>query len=1060
MKKLDYIIVAGLALAALVLYGVSCADFAFPGESARLLCIWQGLETVTCTPYPLMSAFARMLGGGNAIAPLCGVLSVAMMYLLSVRFLRGQMNGENVSNFRGTASRLAGVTASLVFMLTPAVRHAATHAEPRLFQACWMMASLLVLGWRPRGTWLKLAAWLVFAVMWGAGMADSFLFLVMVPVVAGAIWFKHPKHRQKAGWEMATFLLVGLVAFFVTAANSGSVPGTLDFLAKGARSWMAGPVWIWISVLFISTVPFLVSLLSCNVAFNNEPGWMQWIFHIGMSVASILAIATPASAGSLMYDAGVLPVAASAFAAFTSGYLAAYWYVLTRARVRINESRDDKPVALKGRIFGIVTGSVLAGVYVFTLGFNLFTFDGDRGSFADRLAEEIVREMGDKRWLVTDGSLDHHLKLTLRKTGKEGEIRLIALNRDLDKDYLARLQEMVRTEKLGGEKCEEIAMSLDLGVLPFVQDWFAADPAEAAKTAIWGAPDLWYAAEKTPVPEVCFFTLGAKARDEAEIVEARERMLEAVPVKSGWGSMAIRKVKNPVDRLRLEMRRHLGFVANDRGVWLQDKGNPDAAFEVYTGVLERIDCDNICALFNLFEMARQKIPQAVKNQPEYERKLKIVVEDSARRYRLWSLANYYGYIRSPEIFIRLGFTWARSGRPGEALSQIRRAIDFVPTDRKTVLLNMMASLYASEDERAKSRKVYEYVLEKDEYDHDALIGMMRLSLVEGDSEGALKYLEKATELGGHGREWQIELAMVHLMRGELAESKEILRGLTDSDSSDLRAWSLMAAVTMQQSDAEKDAKLKLAFDRELEDTILPQMEKNTTNVNDYYVQTTRAFLLMRKGAEKRREARDAFVVAGKARPDIQATQDLVLGLDISLDDAESAERHAREILSRDRKSPLANYVMGALALRKTEYLQAELYLKRAADHERPVVLAMNDLAETLRRQKRYDEAERYARKAIQTEPRLYVAYETLGAVLMDKGGDLKEAEANVQKACDLSKVDGKEEDVRMLISLARVQILGGNKQAGRLTLRKVDARKSELSDYELGEYEDLKRNAR
>ena len=97
MKKLDYIIVAGLALAALVLYGVSCADFAFPGESARLLCIWQGLETVTCTPYPLMSAFARMLGGGNAIAPLCGVLSVAMMYLLSVRFLRGQMNGENVS---------------------------------------------------------------------------------------------------------------------------------------------------------------------------------------------------------------------------------------------------------------------------------------------------------------------------------------------------------------------------------------------------------------------------------------------------------------------------------------------------------------------------------------------------------------------------------------------------------------------------------------------------------------------------------------------------------------------------------------------------------------------------------------------------------------------------------------------------------------------------------------------------------------------------------------------------------------------------------------------------
>ena len=68
--------------------------------------------------------------------------------------------------------------------------------------------------------------------------------------------------------------------------------------------------------------------------------------------------------------------------------------------------------------------------------------------------------------------------------------------------------------------------------------------------------------------------------------------------------------------------------------------------------------------------------------------LKAIVDDTNRRYRLWALGNYYGYIRSPEIFIRLGFTWARSGRPGEALSQIRRAIDFIPTDNRRTVLNM------------------------------------------------------------------------------------------------------------------------------------------------------------------------------------------------------------------------------------------------------------------------------------------------------------------------------------------------------------------------------------
>ena len=75
MKKLDYMIAAGLGLLAAILYCASCAGFAFPGESARLLCVWQGINTTACEQYPLMGGWARMLGGGNAIAPVCGILA-------------------------------------------------------------------------------------------------------------------------------------------------------------------------------------------------------------------------------------------------------------------------------------------------------------------------------------------------------------------------------------------------------------------------------------------------------------------------------------------------------------------------------------------------------------------------------------------------------------------------------------------------------------------------------------------------------------------------------------------------------------------------------------------------------------------------------------------------------------------------------------------------------------------------------------------------------------------------------------------------------------------------
>ena len=576
--------------------------------------------------------------------------------------------------------------------------------------------------------------------------------------------------------------------------------------------------------------------------------------------------------------------------------------------------------------------------------------------------------------------------------------------------------------------------------------------------AIFGAPDLWYAAGVTPVPELLFF--GA---DPARIPDwsAWNEFSEVLSAPEGWGSYRMHgKNRNPVDRLRLELRRHMGFVANNRGYWLQEQGRDDEAFDMYDMVLERIDRDNICALFNVFEMAKDKKSRAAAKKFDYEKRLKAIVADQNRRYRLWTLSTYYGYIRNPDVLVKIGFAWARSGRPGEALAQMRRAIDFVPTDRRSTILNMMAALYASDNDRSKSREVYEKILAGNAKDHDALIGMMRLSLMDGDEKSALEFLDRAVAAGGDDPRVKIELAMAELMRQNLDKAKEILSQVVDANPRDMRAWSLLAGVTMQQLDSAGDAAARARIEKEIEGTILPAMAKQSHGANDYYMQTTKAFLLLKQGRERRREARDAFAVAAKVRPDVAATQDLMMGLDISLDDSESAERHARDVLRRNRNSPLANYIMGSLALKRGDNDAAERYLRKAADARRPVVMAMNDLAEVYRRTKRLKEAERYARMAVKTDARLYVAWETLGSVLMDASGDLAEARACIEKACELSMVDGRNEDVRMLISLARVQSMQGDRKMSRVTLRKVQSRLGELSDFEKGEYDELMKNVR
>ena len=1037
MKK-NWILAGAFGLVASIVYFASLADYAYPGLGARLLAVWKGLEVDPSVGHPLMSVFGRLLGAGNLIAPICGLVAVVTFFHLVATFVSWRVRDAALEAKRARIGRIAAVVATAVFLFTPAVRSAATHVEPRLFDFTWALLSLaLALPFFRLPRWTAWLYPLALGVLVGLGTCDSALFLAFLPFYFALVVAVCLRHGVKPYAPLFIFLLFGFGTFlFGAAALDAGFLSAVRRMAAELRSYWGSPGWLFVALF--TTLPFVTALFSSGNAFGEKPGFVQWVFHGAMSFVAVLSVATPLSPSALMEPYGNAPVATSAFAAAVAGYLVAYWWVCRRHAV------------------GVVAGAILAFVLAVTCVWNLFSFDGEAGAFADKVARKIVADLGTRRWFVTDGTLDSHLKLVAHEQGRP--LNVISLAKDLDEDYLARLGELVKAEGVGGSKNGALRLSLSLGVLPFVQDWFASDPSAAKDVAIFGAPDLWYSAGITPVPEFLFFGADPAIQPDWSAWREFDAILSA---PKGWGSYHDRKAASPVTRLRLSLRRHLGFVANNRGVYLQDKKQDDEAWKMYELVLNEIDRDNICAIFNEIAMVGQGHAKALTKQRDLERMLKTAVEDKSRRYLLWRLGTYYGYIRNPDTFVRLGHAWARSGRPGDALSQIRRAIDFVPSDKRSVLLNMMASLYASENDQRKSRAIYESVLSKDEHDHDALIGLMRLELLDGNSGKALEYLQRAAEASGEGNRAKIELAMVAMMKNDLAQAKELLRKATDFDANDLQAWSLLAAVSMQQMDAAKDDRERMTLLKELEDQIVPSMEKRAKGPFDYHLQTTKGFLLLRQGEEKRREARDAFETAARSRPDVAATQDMVLGLDISLDDKDHAERHARDVLRRNRHAPLANYVMGSLALGRGKYAEAEMYLRRAADAPQPVVLALNDLAEVLRRNKNLQEAERYARLATEKGPGLYVTWETLGSVLMDSDRGLDEAEACIRKACQLSKDKfGKEADVRMLVSLARIQVRRGDLQRAKVTIRKVQSRLGELSEFERREFEDVKKLAK
>ena len=1044
MKKADRTLLGAVAaLGALVLF-LSTAGYVFPGESAHLLALWHGVDVISAAsaPYPLTAALAWLFGGGNLIAPFAGLATLCLLTFLVLVALPRLMDGEDESDHAVTAARLTAAVAAAVLLFTPAFRSAASHLEPALVEFAWALAALALLA-----VWVRLEGALASAVlalagaMWGAVAADGALGLCLLPLAFAALAVTAWRTGRRVFSNLLLFFGVGLVAFFVVLGATGGVGAGIDRLgeALGALFGRRG----WLMAAAFSVFPFLVMTVMVLKTHIVKDDFARIVFYIAMTLVSVLSLATPLSAGELMERHGVLPVAASAFAALTAALLIAQLWTLVRVAqgaIRLQ--------AVAGTLLG-----VLALVAAVTSAFSLLEFSPSAGAFADRVAETVLDDLDTRDWLVTDGRLDDHLRLAAARRGRP--LRLVNLTRDGDAAYLDRLEAAIVAELPDGAVLRRSLR--DIGLIAFVQDWFAGDTNIAARAAVFGAPDLWLAGELKPMPEFAFFGGDPARQPDWSRWAELDDVLAAEP---DWGSYRMGEVENPVERLRLELRRHFGLVANDRGVWLEDAGRGDEASAAYELTLDRIDPDNIAALFNAYSLACRDNPKAALRKFEFERRLKAIVDDPKRRYVLTALANYYGYIRDPAILVRLGCAWARSGLPGEALNQMRRAMDFVAADRQGPLLNYIAALQTGEDRGERSRELYNRVLEIAPEDHDALIGLMRIALAGGDTEMAKGYLKRALDAAGDDPRVLTERALLQVLEGDLPAARKLLNAATDADEENLEAWALKATVVMRQCDEATDPAVREELTRELEKGILPMMAKETDDPNDYHLQTVRAFVAMRKGNEGLQDARDAFAVAAHSRPEIAATLNTLMELDIALNDRESALAHAREALCRNRNSPLGNYILGSTALVSNDFAAAEHYLRKAADGNGALPAAMSDLAETYRRLKRYDEALAYARKAVTAQSDLYVAYDIIASVLVEKRGDAAEAREAIERAIAIATVDGRLQDVRLMMTLARVQILGGDRRMAGATVRKVKARAEELSEYERRELAALERELR
>ena len=369
-------------------------------------------------------------------------------------------------------------------------------------------------------------------------------------------------------------------------------------------------------------------------------------------------------------------------------------------------------------------------------------------------------------------------------------------------------------------------------------------------------------------------------------------------------------------------------------------------------------------------------------------------------------------------------------------------------------LNLTASIYAQSGQTLKAREVYEKTLERDAANHEALMGLWLLSVKEGAFDKAKDYLKRAVEAPVREGTVRMDAALLHMTNNDLDAAREELSRITYLHPNSMQGWMLLAGVVLQQADNVKDDKKRQDILAEVDNVILPKMEKLVTSPRDFRVQMVRALVLMRRGDDEdsMKRARGALELAWMSRPEVSVGV-MILDLDYRLLDRKSAERHALQILRLDEGHPYANWVMGSIRMMEGKMSEAEKYLRVSATSKHPPAAAQNDLAELLRKSGRLEEAEKYARAGTQNNPKLYVVWATLCDTLLDQNKNLDEAEQCANKAIELS--EGK--DLRMQLTLARVQVAKGNFAQARSTIRELVKRREELSKSDQAVLDDLQK---
>jgi len=1017
------------ALAGMVLFGAvylaMVAPGAYPGRSAQLISEQTGLAPVLSPSSPLWRGLARGLRGLpvgdlalrlNLLSVLCGVLVVGLLYRLmyDVMLLLPDSGTAEPERRTRAAAHLAAAGAVLFLGFSVPFWQVATRAHVAALDLLVLLgaAVLLLRGWQRERYGLVVLSVALFSVG-TVGFATMLAFLPLyLAGLAYVLWAnEQARFQHLAG--LAGAVLCGPVVLLLAAwAFYGSDGYHLrEYTSYGQIVWHAArdlyqlllrglPRTGWLIILFVSIVPWLVTLAVGRRGMNDERDRGSAILHVILTVMAVSVLLNSRFAPWGMLGAVRFLVTPYLLMAMVYGYLMAYWFLLPgRWWPTDSDSRIHPRVAV-----GTVLAVPLIGLLLWAPLRNVEETDTRPARLVRQFAEAVVDGLAGRTWLITDGSLDTHIQLAAYERG-------IALNVIAAMPQASSLYRRHTASLFDDPQLRNLAA---VGVLPLLREWMRRDADIDAKLAVMTMPELWLAGGYEAVPAGTVY-LGVPRgelteRLPAEIPGPYAALWDRVePVAARLDSLP-----ENVRRLATLFVRHTGRLANNLGVALEDAGRDADAAEAYRRA-RRIDPDNISALLNLAVMVEQG--RLADPDVAIAAALAALEDTMDRRFEIWSLGHYFGIVRLPQAFADMGWRWALSGRSELAVARLEQALAMADADRSP-MEHMLARLKLAQGETAAGAELLETLVRRHPDEPGLLLQLARERARGRDFAAATELAVRAGEAGAPALALALVEAFIALMRGDAPAVRERLRDPMRRYPESVEIWVLLCEAALLEHDTVR-----------FEDA-LKRLEA-VEGARGYH----RSLLLGRRALVDRDfdAARGHFETALSHRPQSVFLLETLLQLSVLLRRRVAAQGYVERLLMLNQRHPFALHMLGTLQVAADNAQAAEASLRASlAERETPAVL--NDLAWVLAKQGKYDEAEALSRRSLEQLPNHYAFHDTLGTILL-RTGRYAEAATAFERSLSLAQ-----HNPGIIVRMAECQFRLGNRERAEALIDPLVAR--------------------